>query len=186
MRCFVLDEADEILSKGFEEQIAAIFKALPYEGEMQSIVVSATMPPEALDMTARFLRPDPIRILMKEEELSLAGIRQYYIHMDQESWKYECLKDIYANVQTAKSIIFVNTRNSAELLAERLTADDFTVSCLHGDLPAKERREIMKRFRTTARVLVATDLLGRGIDVQQVGLVVNYELTRRGEAYVHR
>ena len=186
LQCFVLDEADELLSLGFEESIARIFKWLPYDSEIQSIVVSATLGVEALAVTSKFLRKDPVRILMKEQELSLAGIRQFYVQLDQASWKYDCLKDVFDRIPSAKSIIFVNTRHVAEELAARLTQDDFTVSCLHGDLPYEQRRTVVDRFRTTARVLIATDLVGRGFDVQQVQLVINYELPFEGKNYVHR
>ena len=186
LQCFVLDEADELLSLGFEESIASIFKLLPYDRDMQSLVVSATLGSEALALTGKFMRPDPIRILMKERELSLAGIRQFYVQLDQASWKYDCLKDIFDRIPAAKSIIFVNSKKFAEELATRLSQDDFTVSCLHGDLPKDRQRAVVDHFRTTARVLIATNLVGRGFDVQQVQLVINYELPREGQEYVHR
>lgn len=186
LQCFVLDEADELLSPGFEESIAKIFKQLPYNNGMQSMVVSATLGTETLNLTGKFMRPDPIRILMKERELSLAGIRQFYVQLDKASWKYDCLKDIFDRIPAAKSIIFVNSKHVAEELATRLNQDDFTVSCLHGDLPYDRKRAVVEHFRTTARVLIATNLVGRGFDVQQVQLVINYELPRDGKDYVHR
>merc|ERR1712054_604393 len=159
---FVLDEADEMLSRGFKDQIYDIFKALP--PTVQVALFSATMPPDILDLTSKFMR-DPIRILVKNDELTLEGIRQFYIAIDREDWKVDTLCDLY----------------------EALTKRDFTCSCMHADLDQKERELIMREFRSgSSRVLISTDLLARGIDVQQVSLVINFDLPGSLENYLHR
>merc|ERR1712010_295167 len=137
VKIFVLDEADEMLSRGFTDQIYDVFRKLPEN--VQVGLFSATMPDEVLEMTGKFMN-DPKRILVKRD------------------W-----------------------------LTEQLHSRDFTVSALHGDMDQRERELIMKEFRSgSSRVLITTDLLARGIDVQQVSLVINYDLPKDRENYIHR
>merc|ERR1712225_180972 len=181
---FVLDEADEMLSRGFKDQIYDIFKALP--PSVQVALFSATMPPDILDLTSKFMR-DPIRILVKNDELTLEGIRQFYIAIDREDWKVDTLCDLYETLTITQAIIYCNTRRKVDMLYEELTKRDFTCSCMHADLDQKERELIMREFRSgSSRVLISTDLLARGIDVQQVSLVINYDLPKDRENYIHR
>lgn len=186
LKCFILDEADEMLGRGFKEQIYDVFQHLPVEG-LQVGLFSATMPNDVLEMTNRFMRENPVRILVKKEELTLEGIRQFYVDVDQEKFKYETLADLYAAINVGKSVIFCNSRRKVDWLTERMTQDDFTVSSLHGEMAHKDREVIMKEFRTgSSRVLITTDLLARGIDVQQVSLVINFDLPKDMESYLHR
>eukprot|EP00761_Pharyngomonas_kirbyi_P011407 gb/GECH01011432.1/.p1 GENE.gb/GECH01011432.1/~~gb/GECH01011432.1/.p1 ORF type:complete len:402 (+),score=97.43 gb/GECH01011432.1/:1-1206(+) len=186
LKCFILDEADEMLGRGFKEQIYDLFQFLPVEG-LQVGLFSATMPYDVLEMTNRFMRENPVRILVKKEELTLEGIRQFYVDVDQDKFKYETLADLYATINVGKSVIFCNSRRKVDWLTETMTRDDFTVSSLHGEMPHKERELIMKEFRTgSTRVLITTDLLARGIDVQQVSLVINFDLPKDMESYLHR
>ncbi|KAK3829422.1 MAG: P-loop containing nucleoside triphosphate hydrolase protein [Linnemannia elongata] len=146
MKMFILDEADEMLSRGFKDQIYDVFQRLP--PSTQVVLLSATMPAEVMEVTTKFMR-DPIRILVKKDELTLEGIKQFYV--------------------------------------AKLTAREFTVSAMHGDMEQGQREVIMKEFRSgSSRVLIATDLLARGIDVQQVSLVINYDLPSNKENYIHR
>jgi len=184
MKMFVLDEADEMLSRGFKDQIYDVFRKLP--SNIQVILLSATMPEDVLEVTKRFMR-SPINILVKKEELTLEGIKQFYINVEKEEWKLETLTDLYETMTITQAVIFLNTRRKVDWLKEKLGEKDFTVSSMHGDMDQSERDVIMKEFRTgSSRVLITTDLLARGIDVQQVSLVINYDLPNNRENYIHR
>jgi translation initiation factor 4A len=184
IKLFVLDEADEMLSRGFKEQIHEVFTKMPYN--IQVILLSATMPADVLDVTKKFMR-DPIRILVKKEELTLEGIKQFYIMVGREDWKLETLCDIYQTLTITQAVIFCNTRRKVDWLTQKMHEKDFTVSAMHGDMDQKEREVIMREFRSgSSRVLITTDLLARGIDVQQVSLVINYDLPNNRENYIHR
>ncbi|KAM5514717.1 ATP-dependent RNA helicase eIF4A (DEAD/DEAH box helicase) [Fusarium oxysporum f. sp. phaseoli] len=185
MKMFVLDEADEMLSqRGFTEQIYDIFQLLPQS--TQVVLLSATMPQDVLEVTTKFMR-DPVRILVKKDELTLEGIKQFYIAVEKEEWKLDTLSDLYETVTITQAVIFCNTRRKVDWLTDKLTARDFTVSAMHGDMDQAQRDLIMKEFRSgSSRVLIATDLLARGIDVQQVSLVINYDLPANRENYIHR
>lgn len=182
---FILDEADEMLSLGFQEDIQHIFTGfLP--SNVQVGVFSATLPPEALDITKKFMN-NPLRILVKQEELTLEGISQFYIDCEREEYKYDVLKDLYEELNIGQAVIFCNSRKRVDQLREKLERDDFTVSFTHGNMTSEERRDIMKKFRDGgARILICTDLLSRGIDVQQVSIVINYDLPKNKESYLHR
>jgi len=184
VKMFVLDEADEMLSRGFTDQIYNIFQLLP--STTQAVLLSATMPTEVLEVTHKFMR-NPIRILVKKDELTLEGIKQFFIAVEQEEWKLETLCDLYETVTITQAVIFCNTRRKVDWLTEKLHARDFTVSAMHGDMEQAQREIIMKEFRSgSSRILITTDLLARGIDVQQVSLVINYDLPSSKENYIHR
>lgn len=184
MKQFFLDEADEMLSRGFKEQIYDIFKFLPEQ--VQVCLFSATMPLDVLEVTDKFMR-EPVRILVKKDELTLEGIKQFYIAVDREEWKLETLCDLYETLTITQAIIYCNTRRKVDWLQEEMQKKDFTVSCMHGDMDQRERDIIMREFRTgSSRVLITTDLLARGIDVQQVSLVINFDLPTNRENYIHR
>jgi translation initiation factor 4A len=181
---FFLDEADEMLSRGFKDQIYDIFKFLPET--VQVCLFSATMPLDVLEVTERFMR-EPVRILVKKDELTLEGIKQFYIAVEREEWKLETLCDLYETLTITQAIIYCNTRRKVDWLQEEMQKRDFTVSCMHGDMDQRERDIIMREFRTgSSRVLITTDLLARGIDVQQVSLVINFDLPTNRENYIHR
>merc|ERR1712078_554559 len=134
---------------------------------------------DVLELTTKFMR-DPIRILVKKDELTLDGIKQFYVMVEREEWKLETLC-------ITQAMIFVNTRRKVEWLTEKMHARDFTCSAIHADLDQKERELIMREFRSgSSRVLITTDVLARGIDVQQVSLVINYDLPTNRENYIHR
>jgi len=184
VKLFVLDEADEMLSRGFTDQIYDVFRKLPEN--VQVGLFSATMPEEVLEMTGKFMN-DPKRILVKRDELTLEGIKQFYVAVEREEWKLDTLCDLYETLTITQAIIYCNARRKVDWLTEQLHSRDFTVSALHGDMEQKERELIMKEFRSgSSRVLITTDLLARGIDVQQVSLVINYDLPKDRENYIHR
>lgn len=184
IKLFVLDEADEMLSRGFKDQIHEVFKFLP--NSVQVALFSATMPNEVLEVSKNFMR-EPVRILVKQGELTLDGIKQFFILLEKEEWKFGCLTDLYKDVTITQAIIYCNTRRKVDWLTEQMQENDFTVSSMHGDMGQKERELIMREFRSgSSRVLIATDLMARGIDVQQVSLVINYDLPTNRENYIHR
>jgi len=184
IRVFVLDEADEMLSEGFKGQIYEIFKSL--SPSVQVCLFSATLPPEILEMTQKFMR-DPVRVLVKKDELTLEGIRQFYVAVEKEDWKLDVLCDLYESLTISQAIIYCNTQRKVDTLTAEMEKRDFTVSAIHAGLGHDERMLVMKQFKAGAsRVLISTDLLARGIDVQQVNLVINYDLPREVENYLHR
>lgn len=184
VQLFVLDEADEMLSRGFKDQIYDVFKYMPES--VQCAIFSATMPLDVLEVTQKFMR-DPIRILVKKDQLTLEGIKQFFIAIDREEWKFDTLCDLYSTLTITQAIIYCNTRRKVDWLTEKMIAKDFTVSSMHGELDQRERDTILAEFRSgSSRVLITTDLLARGIDVQQVSLVINYDMPSNRESYIHR
>lgn len=184
VRLFILDEADEMLSRGFKDQIYEIFQHLP--NKVQVCLFSATMPEEILEISNRFMR-DPVRILVKRDELTLEGIKQFYVAVEREEWKLETLCDLYETLTITQAIIYCNTRRKVDWLKDKMSQRDFTVSSMHGEMLGPERELIMTEFRSgSSRVLITTDLLARGIDVQQVSLVINYDMPGNRENYIHR
>ncbi|KAL3738542.1 hypothetical protein ACJRO7_019983 [Eucalyptus globulus] len=158
IKLLVLDEADEMLSRGFKDQIYDVYRFLP--PELQVVLVSATFPTEILEMTGRFMT-DPIRIVVKRDELMLERVDQYMVPVEREDWKFGTLCDIYDNCPTSQGVVFCNTKR-------------------------KERDAVMAGFRSGAtRLMITTDVWARGIDVEQVCLVVNYDLPNSRELYVH-
>uniref|UniRef100_A0A674GMM3 RNA helicase n=1 Tax=Taeniopygia guttata TaxID=59729 RepID=A0A674GMM3_TAEGU len=127
IKMFVLDEADEMLSRGFKDQIYDIFQKL--SGNTQVVLLSATMPLDVLEVTKKFMR-EPIRILVKKEELTLEGIRQFYINVEREEWKLDTLCDLYETLTITQAVIFINTRRKVDWLTEKMHARDFTVSAM--------------------------------------------------------
>eukprot|EP00794_Sanderia_malayensis_P020275 gene20275-22261_t len=184
IKMLILDEADEMLNKGFKEQIYDVYRFLP--PATQVVLVSATLPHEILEMTNKFMT-DPIRILVKRDELTLEGIKQFFVAVEREEWKFETLCDLYDTLTITQAVIFVNTKRKVDWLTEKMAEANFTVSAMHGDMPQKEREAIMKEFRSAqSRVLISTDLWARGLDVSQVSLVINYDLPNNRELYIHR
>ncbi|CUV07382.1 unnamed protein product [Cryptosporidium hominis] len=184
IKLLIIDEADEMFDYGFKTQVYDIYKYLP--PRIQTVLVSATLPDDILVMAQKFMR-NPLQILVPKEEVSLDKIRQYHVQVEEEKWKFETLCDLYDTLTVTQSIIFCNTKNKVEWLSKKMMENHFTVSFVHGDLPQVTREEILREFREgKTRVLITTDLWGRGIDVQQVNLVVNYDLPINKELYIHR
>jgi translation initiation factor 4A len=141
LKLFVLDEADEMLSRGFQQQIKDIFKYLP--GDIQISLFSATLPQDILKLTKHFMR-DPAKILVKSEDLTLEGIRQYYIAVEQEQWKMDVLLNLYANLDINQALIYCNTKKRVEELEKTMTEKEFTVSIMHGEMDQIKRDIVMK------------------------------------------
>jgi translation initiation factor 4A len=183
LKIFVLDEADEMLSRGFLDSIKQVISFIPET--CQIALFSATMPSDIIGLTTKFMN-NPAKILVKKEELTLEGIRQYYIPMKRE-WKIEILLNLYKMMEITQAIIYCNSKKTVDFVSEELTKKGFVVSSMHSELPQQERDKVMREFRLGAsRVLVTTDLLARGIDVYQVSLVINYDIPKQKETYIHR
>uniref|UniRef100_A0A915JPB5 RNA helicase n=1 Tax=Romanomermis culicivorax TaxID=13658 RepID=A0A915JPB5_ROMCU len=185
IKMLILDEADEMLNKGrFKEQIYDVYRYLP--PGTQVVLLSATLPHEILEMTSKFMT-DPIRILVKRDELTLEGIKQFFVAVEREEWKFDTLCDLYDTLTITQAVIFCNTRRKVDWLAEKMREANFTVSAIHGEMDQKDRERIMKEFRAgESRVLISTDVWARGLDVPQVSLVINYDLPNNRELYIHR
>ncbi|XP_073026145.1 eukaryotic initiation factor 4A-3 [Primulina eburnea] len=184
IKLLILDESDEMLSRGFKDQIYDVYRYLP--PELQVVLISATLPNEILEITSKFMT-DPVRILVKRDELTLEGIKQFFVAVEREEWKFDTLCDLYDTLTITQAVIFCNTKRKVDWLTAKMRENNFTVSSMHGDMPQKERDAIMEEFRSgQTRVLITTDVWARGIDVQQVSLVINYDLPNNRELYIHR
>eukprot|EP00123_Amoebidium_parasiticum_P013718 comp22112_c0_seq2/m.32310 comp22112_c0_seq2/g.32310 ORF comp22112_c0_seq2/g.32310 comp22112_c0_seq2/m.32310 type:complete len:437 (-) comp22112_c0_seq2:505-1815(-) len=184
IKLLILDEADEMLSRGFKEQIYDVYRYLP--PATQVCLFSATLPHDILEMTDKFMS-DPVRILVKRDELTLEGIKQFFVAVEKEDWKFDTLCDLYDTLTITQAVIFCNTKRKVDWLTEKMRENNFTVTSMHGDMQQKERDAIMTEFRSgQSRVLISTDVWARGIDVQQVSLVINYDLPNNRELYIHR
>jgi translation initiation factor 4A len=184
IKMIVLDEADEMLSSGFKEQIYNIFQFIG--NSVQIALFSATLPGEIQAITEKFMN-DPIKILVKTESVTLEGIQQYYVAIDNDAQKYETLKDLFQVISVNQCIIYCNSINRVTDLCEALTKDNFPVCCIHGDMEKGERLKVYDDFtKGAARVLISTNLTARGIDVQQVSTVINFDLPKDIHTYIHR
>ncbi len=180
----VLDEADEMLSRGFKDQVYNILKIL--RSDCQVALFSATMPKDILQLSETFMK-EPLKILIQKEALTLDGIRQYYIPMEKESHKLDTLYDLYKLIKVTQCIIYTNSKKKTESVAESLNNDGFAVSCMHGGMEQNLRKQVMDDFRHgQIKILITTDILSRGIDIQQISLVINYDLPKETETYIHR
>ena len=181
IKLMVLDEADEMLSRGFKEQMIQLFEQVT----CQICLFSATLPADIMDISTQFMK-NPTQILVKKEELTLEGIKQFYIATEEE-WKLNILLDLYETFAINQCILYCNTRRKVDWIKDEMTKRDFTVACIHSELTFSERQSILQEFRNgTSRVLISTDLLARGIDIQHISLVVNYDLPPQRENYIHR
>lgn len=179
-----MDEADEMLSRGFKDQIYYILELL--SKKVQIILISATMPTEILSLSDEFMK-DPVKLLVKTDNLTLEGIRQYYIAMEKEEYKLDTLLDLYKVIKISQCIIYTNSKKKTEFISNFLNEKQFPVTFMHGGLMQEERKQIMEEFRSGhIKILITTDILSRGIDIQQISLVINYDLPREKETYIHR
>jgi translation initiation factor 4A len=184
IRQVIIDEADEILSFGFKESIYDIIKSIPEKSQI--CLFSATIPEDVLELSNKFLR-EPENILVKKEALTLEGIRQFFINVKVNDWKLDVLKDLYDVINISQCIIYINSRNKLMEVYENLNKDNFPVSYIHGELTSQERKKTMEDFKSGhTRILISTDLLSRGIDIQQLSLVINFDLPKSKETYIHR
>ena len=180
----VLDEADEMLSIGFKEQVYNIFQYL--NNNVQVGLFSATLPVELQTLTDKFMR-NPVRILVKSELLTLEGIKQYYVALNDDSQKYATLKDIFNIISMSQCIIYCNSIKRVMDLTEAMQNDGFPVCCIHSNMEKSKRDEAYSEFKAGKyRVLISSDITSRGIDVQQVRTVLNFDLPKCVFKYLHR
>lgn len=185
LKTLILDEFDEMLSHGFIDQIYDIFQYVPKDTRIG--LFSATTNEDLKPIIKKIITGSPVEIMVKNEDLTLEGIRQYYVIQAKESQKFETLCDLYDSISITQCIIYCNTKKKVVYLAEKMRNNDFVVSCILGDMRQDERNKIMDRFRKgDIRILITTDMLARGIDVQQVSLVINFDIPNQKETYIHR
>jgi translation initiation factor 4A len=181
----ILDEADHMLEDLFYTQVIKILET-GFPASTKTAFFSATFPPHVIEVAEKILQ-NPVRILIPPNQVRLNQIQQFFVDLEREEFKFDCLCDLYKNLSIQQTVIFCNKKQKAEWIAERMTASGLHVTCIHGDLEKPERRKRLEDFRAgKSRVMVATDIISRGIDVQQLSLVINYELPPKSESYIHR
>jgi translation initiation factor 4A len=184
IKMMVFDEADEILSMGFIDTISTIISYIPKESQI--CIFSATIPEEIKEITTKFMN-NPEQLLVNKEDLTLEGINQFHIILDNYNWKFDVLNDLYETLNITQSIIYVNSKKSLRYLKDKLDTNNFPTSYICGDMSPQDRKLNMDLFKSGAtRVMLSTDLLSRGIDIQQLSLVINFDLPSNKETYIHR
>jgi len=180
----VLDEADDLLANGINDKLQFILDKIPCG--VQIVLISATMSNNVFSISKIFMH-DPIKILLKNNEVIIDLITQFYVDVETEESKLDTLLDLYNLVSAAQTIIFCNTIRKVEWLEQQLKLNNFTITTIHSNMNQSERDNIVKEFRDgNTRLLLTTDLLSRGIDIPQVNMVINYDLPPNKETYVHR
>ena len=184
VRVLTLDEADEMLSTGFKDQVYNIFQYMPKN--IQLCLYSATVPNEIAELSKKFMR-DPVRILVKSEMLTLEGISQFHINIEDDQGKYLTLKDLYESLSVSQCIIYCNSVKRVQDLHSALLEDGFPVGAIHSGMDKQARVESYKEFKSgKTRVLVSSNVTARGIDVQQVSIVINFDVPKCVHTYLHR
>lgn len=180
----VLDEADEMLSTGFKEQIYNIFQYM--NNDVQVGLFSATIPAEVNALTEKFMR-NPVKILVKSEALTLEGISQYFISVEDDKHKYTSLKDLYSIISVSQCIIYCNSVKRVQDLYDVMKDDGFPVCCIHSNMDKSERSTSFMQFKNGKyRVMISSNVTARGIDIQQVSTVINFDIPRDVHTYLHR
>jgi translation initiation factor 4A len=184
IRMFILDEADEMLSRGFKEQVYNIFQY--FNNSIQVVLFSATMPPEILQMSSKFMR-NPVTITMQAEELNLEGIEQYFIALEDDTAKYNMLKQLFGFLSISQCIIYVNSVKRVADLYVSMQKEGYSVGCIHSSMTKMDRDAAFNAFsRGEYRVLISSNVTARGIDIQQVSVVINFDIPNCVHAYLHR
>jgi superfamily II DNA/RNA helicase len=184
IRFIILDEADVMLEEGLNDKLKLIYEKSP--DNIQCIMISATMSYNVMGISKNLMH-DPIKVLLKNSEVAVDLISQFYVNVETEDLKFDTLLDLYSLMSTSQAIIFANTIKKVDWLRENLEKNNFEITYIHGKMSAKERDDIVKEFRDgKTRILLTTDLLARGIDIPQVNLVINYDLPPNKETYIHR
>lgn len=184
LKVIILDEADEMLNMGFREDIETILKETP--SERQTALFSATMPKEILRITSTYQKPDAELIKVAQKELTIPLVKQYYYEVPRQS-KEEVICRLLDYYNPKRSLIFCNTKRMVDELADHLKGRGYFAEGLHGDLSQNQRDTVMNLFRSgRADILIATDVAARGIDVDDVEAVFNYDIPQDIEYYVHR
>lgn len=185
IKIMVMDEADDILSDGINEKLEDIYIKVK-NNNIQNILISATMNVNVFNFSKKMMK-DPIKILLKNTEVAVEIISQFYLDVESEDNKFDTLMDLYNLMSASQAIIFCNTISKVNWLKENLEKNNFTITCIHSKMTQIERDNVVKDFRDgKTRLLLTTDVLARGIDIPQVNLVINYDLPVNKETYIHR
>jgi len=181
----IMDEADQMLEDLFYKQVMCILEK-GFPNTTQVALFSATMPEQVVAVANKILR-DPVRILVAPTAVRLEGIQNFYIPLDKPEYKVDCVLDLYKNLSITQAVIFCNKKQGVDMLGSEMLKYGFPVTCIHGDLDKNDRVQRMKEFLSgKTRIMIATDMLARGIDVQQVSLVINFDIPTNRESYIHR
>lgn len=184
LKTLIVDEADEIFSYGFKDQIYNILQYM--NNDIQIALFSATMPTDVIKLTEKFMN-EPVNILVKSGMLTLEGLKQYYIQLEDDQQKYETLKDLYSVISLSQCIIYCNSVKRVQDLNDALKQDEFPVSCIHSKMSSDERSKVYEEFKSgKTRILISSDVTARGIDIQQVSLVINFDVCKNIHTYLHR
>ena len=185
LKIFIMDEADEMLSQGFHEKIRLMFEQY-FSPKVQVVLFSATIPSDINTLSKRLMN-NPEMLLMKKEDLTLKCIQQYFVPVSDEQLKFDTLISLFSRINSSKLIIYCNSVNRVHTLYELMKERNFSVEHIHSNMDKTTRNNVFKSFRDgDARILISSDLTARGIDVQQVSLVINYDITRNIHTYLHR
>ena len=184
IKIVVLDEADEMLSQGFKEQVYDIFQY--FNNDIQVALFSATLSPEIQPIINKIMR-NPVKITMKTEMLTLEGISQFFVAVEDDRQKYLILKDTFSAISLSQCIIYCNSVKRVADLYEAMREDGFPVCCIHSNMEPKERDAAFTEFKVgSCRVLISSNVTARGIDVQQVSTVINFDIPKDNHTYLHR
>jgi superfamily II DNA/RNA helicase len=184
IKLVVLDEADEMLSSGFKEQVYNIFQH--FNNNIQVALFSATLPDHIQGITSKFMR-DPVKIQVRAEQLTLEGISQYYVAIEDDRQKYLTLKDLYSFMSVSQCIIYANSVKRVSALYDAMMEDGFPVCRIHSGMDKSDRDKAFADFRGgTFRVLISSNVTARGIDIQQVSVVINFDIPKDVHTYLHR
>jgi len=186
IKLLVIDECDELLNGTFKDELKIIIKGLPVD--MQICLFSATLNTEVVAL-ADVILDNPIKILIKKEKITLEGIKQTYIDINHSDDKIDVLMDMLASLPIQQFIVYVNSKKSVDWLKDQLEKENYAVMTINSSNTKFERADIIRDFKKgNAKCLISTDLLARGIDIQQLSLVINYDLPRADniQAYIHR
>ena len=184
VKLVILDEADEMFSTGFKEQVYNIFQN--FNKDIQVALFSATLPSYIYSITSKLMR-DPVRVSVKAEQLTLEGIAQYYVAVEDDKQKYMTLKDLYAVISVSQCIIYCNSVKRVSDLYDAMIEDGFPVCRIHSGMDKSDRDTAFAEFRTGKyRVLISSNVTARGIDIQQVSVVINFDISKCVHTYLHR
>ena len=184
VKLIILDEADELLSIGFKDQVYNIFQYL--NNDAQVALFSATLPEHVFSVVDKIMR-NPVKICVVPEKLTLEGIKQYFVGVEDDMQKYDSLKNIFGFLSVSQCIIYCNSVKRVADLYEAMREDDFPVCCIYSDMEKVDRDQAFNSFKNGKyRVLISTNLTARGIDIQQVNVVINFDVPKCVNSYLHR
>jgi len=184
IKLVILDEADELLSFGFKEQIYNIFQS--FSSDIQVALFTATLP-NSIDSVVKKIMRNPVKIFVKAERLTLEGISQYFVAVEDDKQKYATLKDLYSYISMSQCIIYCNSVKRVSDLYSAMHEDGFPVCCIHSNMNKEERNNSFNEFKIGKyRVLISSNVTSRGIDIQQVSTVINFDIPKCVHNYIHR